>query len=254
MKSNYLHQWRITKYNPTLRDEDGTYLLKDEWTSCSDIGKLSSGKEFTLDEYLKTEQAYVNAVMAFMAEEEIRYLRVVQLNQHEMDEEEKQSPLYKEFTDIIIQEDMAVMKEDIPTLLRMLLREYIHCQLLHKDNFFIHIGYDYYMYIGSTNPSLKGIAVTKELGLFVEEMESPYYVEERDIERVLQWSLKGEDEIVSEEELNVPLALYRSVFGLSEEHPITGVFKVESPHIKELHMYIKHECNFDRYDYSIAAM
>ncbi len=35
--------WRVTKYNPTFRDENGTYI-KDEWTSFSDIGKKVSRK------------------------------------------------------------------------------------------------------------------------------------------------------------------------------------------------------------------
>ena len=30
--------YRITKYNPEFRDEEGRYIL-DEWTSVTDIGK-----------------------------------------------------------------------------------------------------------------------------------------------------------------------------------------------------------------------
>ncbi|MFL0507599.1 hypothetical protein ACH0B5_17895 [Ureibacillus sp. 179-F W5.1 NHS] len=35
---NMKYQWRITKYNPAFRDQDGAYM-KDEWISSSDIGQ-----------------------------------------------------------------------------------------------------------------------------------------------------------------------------------------------------------------------
>ena len=50
----------ITKYNPIYRNEFGLYQ-KNEWTSISDVGKQYDGKEFTLEDYLRIEEKYVNA-------------------------------------------------------------------------------------------------------------------------------------------------------------------------------------------------
>src|SRR5476651_1262643 len=57
--------WRITKYNPQYRDDSGAYL-KNEWTCYSEIGKTFEGKIFTFEEYLKIENAYIQAVLLFM--------------------------------------------------------------------------------------------------------------------------------------------------------------------------------------------
>jgi len=41
------YQWRITKYNPNLRNNEGHYTKELEWTSSSDIGKNIYGDTFT---------------------------------------------------------------------------------------------------------------------------------------------------------------------------------------------------------------
>lgn len=53
--------WRITKYNPKFRNELGHYQKK-EWTSVSDIGKIFEGKQLTVEEYLNTENLYINSI------------------------------------------------------------------------------------------------------------------------------------------------------------------------------------------------
>ncbi len=41
--------YRVTKYNPAYRNEQGWYL-KDDWTCYSEVGVRSNGEIFTLDE------------------------------------------------------------------------------------------------------------------------------------------------------------------------------------------------------------
>jgi hypothetical protein len=57
---------------------------------------------------------------------------------------------------------------------RLVLREILWCKLESENGFYIHFGYDYYMYIGGPAPSENSIAYGRQQGLFVEEMESPY--------------------------------------------------------------------------------
>jgi hypothetical protein len=50
--------FRITKFDPRLRSEDGVFM-RDEWTSISDIGRTYPTGVFTLAEYIEVEEAYV---------------------------------------------------------------------------------------------------------------------------------------------------------------------------------------------------
>lgn len=42
---------------------------------------------------------------------------------------------------------------------------------------FVHFGYDYYMYVGVETPCPQAQRLAAQLGLFVEEMRSPYHPE-----------------------------------------------------------------------------
>jgi len=53
--------YRITKYNPNLRDKWGSYL-PDEWTSVLDIGKQYPSGLLNVRDYLIVEDSYVNSV------------------------------------------------------------------------------------------------------------------------------------------------------------------------------------------------
>lgn len=54
-------KYRITKYNPKFRILEGAYTL-DEWTSISDISISFNHKVFTKDNYLETENVYLNTI------------------------------------------------------------------------------------------------------------------------------------------------------------------------------------------------
>ena len=70
------HQWRVTKYNPNLRDENGYYTVVEEWTCPSEIGKIINGSEFTIEEYLRIETAYIDTVIKFLNESKLRSLHL----------------------------------------------------------------------------------------------------------------------------------------------------------------------------------
>lgn len=159
--------WRITKYNPQYRDDRGAYL-KDEWICYSDIGEAFEDKIFTLAEYLKTENAYIQAILLFMEDLNVNSLRISSL------EKDGKCPKKVLVDDIEIVNNMDVARKDIIPIIQLILRKKIWCKFETKE-MYVHFGYDYYMYIGSIKrPSDSTIEKIEQMGLFVEERKSPY--------------------------------------------------------------------------------
>lgn len=169
--------WRITKYNPSFREYNDVYNL-NEWTSFGDVGKSFDGKILTIDEYLSVENAYVNAVLAFMEDLKITSLKVKEVEKHS-----KYIKLNK--TSIVYPNDMINLFSDVydnctieidkvENLCRLVLREHMWCKLEMSSLMFVHFGYDYYMYIGSARECNNAIEKVIKSGLFVENYQSPY--------------------------------------------------------------------------------
>ena len=68
----------------------------------------------------------------------------------------------------------AVTVQEVRELAKLTLRNAIWCKLGFKKQFFVHFGYDYYMYIGASKDCTKAKEVVKETGLFIEDFKSPY--------------------------------------------------------------------------------
>ncbi|KRE49915.1 DUF7683 domain-containing protein [Paenibacillus sp. Soil522] len=250
------YQWRITKYNPLFRNNKGHYLL-DEWTCPSEIGKIINGDSFTLEDYLLIEHAYVETIIEFLNEKRQYSLRLIQTSNRSISHEDKTSILYdNEFGMINIKEDLIVNINEIRIICKMILRNFADCQLFSKDNFFVHFGWDYYMYIGSSQKSLTAIEFAKKNGLYVEEFISPYYFEEKDTKRLVQWSEVGVEiplVIGDEEIVNVPLEEYRKIFDLSEEHPVFGYFEITEDYRDYFQIFLNHKMDFTKYEYGLWA-
>lgn len=169
--------WRITKYNPKYRNEEDEYQ-KDEWTSCHDIGKLYDGKEFTVDDYMVVENAYINAVVSIMNGLNIKAITAKYLEKHNDNLELHETPLAytKEMIELFerLQEGDILEIRDVEHLCRLALREQLWCKLENDNNMFIHFGYDYYMYIGCLSKPEGIISLTQKIGLYIERFESPY--------------------------------------------------------------------------------
>ncbi|MGA9773986.1 MAG: hypothetical protein WBV94_33455 [Blastocatellia bacterium] len=171
--------WRITKYNPKYRAENGAYL-KDDWTSISDIGQEFDGRVFTYEAYREIEDAYVSTVMEFVSEAMIDSLKVTNLEgPHFL---RKRASKLKDivYDPKLIREGMKVSGKDLEEICRLCLREFVWCRLVGEKGFYIHFGYDYYMHIDSSVASEQSILFAQEAGLFVEEMVSPYLPRENE--------------------------------------------------------------------------
>jgi hypothetical protein len=69
--------------------------------------------------------------------------------------------------------------DKIADVIRGMLQEQFWCRLEGQDAF-VHIGWDFYMYIGVPHRSIRAEQKAVVLGLFVEEFESPYHEEPDD--------------------------------------------------------------------------
>ncbi|MGO1070818.1 hypothetical protein [Lysobacter sp. CA199] len=154
-----MHEYRITKYDPALRDDSGAYL-GEAWTSIGDIGRSFDGVVLTEAEYRRVEAAYVDTAVEFLHEAGVAALTVRGLENH------RDAP-------IAFGEGAALPLEQVGDWLRRMLREQFWCRL-ESDDAFVHVGYDYYLYVGVAGPCPRALRSAAGRGLFVEAFASPY--------------------------------------------------------------------------------
>lgn len=160
--------YKITKYDPSLYGPGGRYM-KDTWTSVSDIGKLFGGTTLTAEEYENVESKYLTAVALFAEVASIDRLRVCGLEIH--DDSSGRG---------LADGQYVSLPQAIEIYRQMLREEQIWCRLEEEDKFYVHIGYDYYMYLGvSVEIDVReAVRSVRQLGLFVaENWLSPYLPE-----------------------------------------------------------------------------
>ena len=62
-----VHYYRVTKYDPALRNESGAYTGED-WTMFSQIGESFGGVRLTLATYLEVEAKHLVVLASFLEE------------------------------------------------------------------------------------------------------------------------------------------------------------------------------------------
>lgn len=158
-----MHQYRICKYDPQFRI-NGAYT-RHEWTSIADVGNEYDGRIFTMAEYERAEQRHVDFLFALAVREDAFPLTLEALEDHR-----EHSPW---------QEGQQITSQDLPAIVRDVLREECWCRLT-TPRFFIHFGYEYYMYVGCTHTTEAITTLAASHGLFAESMTSPYHPEPED--------------------------------------------------------------------------
>ncbi|MFD6294209.1 S1 RNA-binding domain-containing protein [Streptomyces sp. NPDC060235] len=166
--------YRVTKYDPADRDEYGHY----------------TGTEDTVSDHGRIEGAYLQAIEAFAADTGIACLAV------------REPHLPAPFVNFGLEAPMDAfgLASAFPNgpdgfhdgaevsvgtaidLVRTMLRDGgAWCRLEVEDTFAVHVGWDQYMYIGSSQPCATAVARTRALGLFPERIDaSPYEFEAED--------------------------------------------------------------------------
>lgn len=158
-----LHQYRVTKYDPLKRDEQGRFL-EIEWTAFSDVGNTFAGQVLSEQVYYQVEEAYVSTALAFLKEAGIDKLSLTSLENHQKHRE----------PGIDIRPGQIYGLKELETLFRLVLREKLWCKFEIPNRAYVHFGWDYYMYVGVPGECPASSAQAKKLGLFVEPMDSPY--------------------------------------------------------------------------------
>jgi hypothetical protein len=162
--------YRVCKYDPALRDENGFYQ-RDEWTSVSDIGRSFDGVELDVQTYLSVEDAYVRAVKEFMADAGVSTLGVVSLKpplnlaslrKYGLPDADELTRLARQ-----LREGTELSGATVDQVCRLSLREVLWCRLESPGRLVASVGDDYYLHIGTAAPSERAIAKVHELGLFV---------------------------------------------------------------------------------------
>ena len=167
--------YRITKFDPAKRNEQGAYIDQAEWTAISDVGKPAYGN-LTYEEYEKTEIAYVEAVQVILAEKEIECLNIdsLELRSTKRDFKEYHNSGRLRGVEVDFNKDIKRLRNGLPlnqnqigVMTRLILRETIW-MLLVDNSVEVRFGYDYYMYVKC--PKLKPVTIKRieESGLFVE--------------------------------------------------------------------------------------
>ena len=154
-----MYQYRITKYDPNLRDSAGAFT-QEQWTSYSDIGSSFENGTLTEQEYLRVESAYITSAINLLRESGINELTVSGLEQHD-----EPSSLHN---------GQSIQLSVISQYFQGVLRENYWCRFESNTGAFVHFGYDYYMYVGLPSNPGNGVKSAAELGLFVEPFASPY--------------------------------------------------------------------------------
>lgn len=105
----------------------------------SDVGRTYGGVLVTREEYDRTEDAYLAAAKAFLEEAAVQVMFIRGL--------EDWHGRYPQFS-----EGAVIPVEEIAPLLTLVLWAELWCRLETLDAF-VHIGYDYYMFVGVSSPS-----------------------------------------------------------------------------------------------------
>lgn len=164
--------YRITKYNPADRDSQG-YYQKDDWISFANIGKSYENKILTLKDYLKVENSYIKAIQIFMDYLNLDFFNIINFKKIGLITSKGYSQeLIKTYKNL--RRNNKITRNSIPNVIRLRLRNDIG-GFLETNGMIVHFGWDYYMYISSSKELPLALKQKIEnIGLFVENFESPY--------------------------------------------------------------------------------
>jgi len=166
--------WRVTKYDPNLRDRAGAFR-GDEWIMVTEIGQTFGGERLTRELYLAMEDRYVSAALHFLKERGLDSLKVKSLEQRPR---VKSWGVPAEFAalrhTVHVRDGEYLSGDSLQSICRLNLRSLLWCKLEEAGQFYLHFGWDYYMYLGAGKPLPESESFARALGLFVEPMRSPY--------------------------------------------------------------------------------
>lgn len=170
--------YRISKYNPLFRTENG-YYLNDEWTSYSDIGKIFYNKVFTKDDYLSFENKYCDTVLSILKYLNIKKITIENLeiyfSKHKIKMllNSKDLDFTKDDEKIIdsLSNGKVLKSTDLTRYVKLILRDCFWCQLKNEEkSMIIEFGQDFYIYVYCDYICESFINEYKSKGIFIEKI------------------------------------------------------------------------------------
>lgn len=170
MFNQELVEIEVTKYDPIYRNSEGIYTT-DEWIGVDDIGKENNGKILYLDEYLKTEDKYVEAVKYLFEYYKSEKIQLVGKEiRHYEDLMNIENLNYKDYHENL-HNRRTISIGELDIVVRLSLRCSFWAHLVSKKNrdVSVEFGYDYYMYfkILKEDEDIITEYIEKKIGLFV---------------------------------------------------------------------------------------
>jgi hypothetical protein len=158
------YAWRVTKYDPADRDEHGRY----------------TGPETVYSDHGPVEQAYLDAVAAFAEDAGVARLAIRDPQVAGLVNFGVEPPVEGHGLAGLFPPDLAGYHDgaEVPlpvalALVRAMLRDHgAKCRLEAEGRFFVHVGYDQYVFVGSARPCRRAVARTRRLGLFAEPVDA----------------------------------------------------------------------------------
>jgi len=141
------------------------------------VGKVFDGEKLSIRSYLRIENQYLEAVRSFVKCSNIPYLRVFDLEKHNKKLKVKNEQWYSEELRTnysIVEEGTKCYGKNIELICQLNLRNNLWCKLEYENKLFVHFGYDYYMYIVSSENNEELLKHISDSGLYVEPIVSPY--------------------------------------------------------------------------------
>lgn len=169
-------RYRISKYDPSSRDERGCFLGED-WTSFSDIGKEYHGTVLTALQYAAVEAKYIDAVTTILRQNQVHTMVVEKLEKRSSPAALKEMlgrchlpfpPSDAAFVSRI-KEGARLDMAEIEKAVMLVLRDCFWCELLSESGEArIEFGYDYYIYLQGVTIDADTIASFRSEGIYIE--------------------------------------------------------------------------------------
>lgn len=262
-KSNVtLRHFRLSKYDPALRDaQDRHPLIDEEWQRATEVGRCFGGQRFTMAEYERAEAKMIELLLAFFDASGLPHLRMMLTDNlahktgDQLDAYKRRFPhlWQNEFSEVQLSDDRVVTREEMPVLLKMMMRGFCY----------IYLGYAQRL---SMCPALASLAfVSTSTVPAGQSSPKGYYVEEQERSgpgvgigqpEVLIDKCKKGDEDVIEEDMTTLAHLSRfelrdALGQVSQEHPFVTYFQLSPAMAERLRHVCDYAFDFDRFDYHV---
>ena len=142
-------EWRLSSV-AIVKEQN--YGERYTWTSISDVGRVYDGRIFTYNDYLTTEQSYVNLFISLFEYVHAKKIKLIHLsinkNYPPIATYDKSGMLKTWYNKV--DDNMSLSIENLKFVVPLILRENMWGVLYHKQTkTHIRFGYDYYVYVRS---------------------------------------------------------------------------------------------------------